>query len=112
VRKPEKSTLRRSKVRPQRKSRKNLPSGDPKFGLSAELVVKKQFSLSDKVEVTFGVGPAWLHKIGGRVRIPLVVWWRSIFRFGLCRSEDWVGFSSQVTDIISVKGMSINNRSA
>ena len=45
-------------------------SVSPLFGKSqtewnTELVVKKPFSLSDKVEVTFGVGPAWLHKIGG-----------------------------------------------
>ena len=37
VSKPEKSNLRRSKVPPQCTSRKNLTSGDPKFGLSGHI---------------------------------------------------------------------------
>src|SRR5215472_6646210 len=36
VNEPENSTRRRSKVRPHCTSRKTLPAGDPKFGLTAE----------------------------------------------------------------------------
>jgi len=37
VTEPENSTGKRSKIQPHCKSRKNLPGGDPKFGLTAIL---------------------------------------------------------------------------
>jgi hypothetical protein len=66
VTKPENSTVRRSKVRPQSKSRKTLPSGDPKFGLRARLdgaITQRGPSVGAQVR---GLSPFDDHATGAR----------------------------------------------
>ena len=78
---------------------------------STELVFKKPFSLSDKVEMMVGLGPEWLYKtghgettnsIGGVALVDFQIWPFPERKFG------WL--SSRATATISV--VSTNNRSA
>jgi hypothetical protein len=56
-----------------------FPAGvTPLFGRShtewdTDLLFKKPFTLSDKVEFMFGVGPAWVHRTGGGKSVDSIV---------------------------------------
>jgi hypothetical protein len=80
---------------------------------STDLLFKKPWTLSPKVEFMLGVGPEWIHTNAyGKKMNSVGVEVAPDFMFGHLKNTDSAGISNRVTTINSDRGMNIRLASA